>query len=148
MNTDNRTMQDPAKRAEDLRRRHSDSEKTASQDEENDEVEPAEQVHPCFSLVSADRMRKVSLILHFVNLDAQALVYSYLVRTRWKRSTAIEMDFGGYAVEIQGRNLKPIFDGLASQRLATIREIDELQARANLPEKTTVVTKITVTEDK
>ncbi len=148
MNNDNRTMNDPARRADDLRRGRRETDVSVALEEDEVELEDAEEEFACYSLVSADRMRKVSLVLHFIDLDAQALTYSYLVSTRWTRSKAIKMDFSGYAVEIEGRNLRPIFDGLATQRLASVREIDDLQARANLPEDATVVTKITITEIK
>ena len=43
-----------------------------------------------------------------------------------------------------GRNLGPLFAGLVAQRVAAVREMDDLTAEAFLPPTATVVTQISV----
>jgi hypothetical protein len=146
MNDDRFKTNDPAKRLDDLRRRPGDQDEALSLDENEVELAPAEEGRKSYSLVSADRMRKLMLVLWKINGNAKAMAYSYLVAVDWLRSDGIKMDFSSYSVEILGRNLQPVFDGLVAQRIASIRELDDVQARANLPEKAPVVTKITIVE--
>ena len=78
--------------------------------------------------------------------NAKALAYSYMVAADFDPSEGIKLDFSGYTVQITGRNLRPVFDGLVAQRVAVVREMDALQADANLGDKATVVTGIKITE--
>jgi hypothetical protein len=146
MNDDILPTNDPRTRLDQLRRRKEDGQEILTLDEEEDELEPAEDDGRCYSIVSADRMRKLALELRYLTGDGKALAYSYLVSIDWSPSEGIKMDFSGNAVEIRGRNLRAIFDAAVAQRLAYVREMDDLQARANLPSGAPVVTKIKVTD--
>jgi hypothetical protein len=100
--------------------------------------------YPAYSILSADRQRKVMVEFRRKNGNAKALAYSYLVALDFDPSEGIAMDFSGYTVKIAGRNLRPLFEGVVAQRVAVVREMDELQAEANLPQDATVVTKIEI----
>jgi hypothetical protein len=109
-----------------------------------DDEEDADPGDKAFSLLSADRRHKLMLEFRFKTGNAVALAYSYLVSVHLDPSKAIRMDFSGYEVILSGRNLAPLFSALVSQRVAVVREMDDLQAEANLPQGETVVTEITV----
>jgi hypothetical protein len=147
MNDDMRPTTDPRTRLDQLRRRKDDEQEILPLEEEEQGLEPAEDDGRCYSTVSADRIWKPMLVLRFINGDAKARSYSYLVGIDWDASAAIVIDFSGSTVTIEGRNLRPIFDGLCAHRVSWVREIDDLQARANLPKEAPVVTKIEVTEN-
>ena len=132
---------DAAKRLAELRK--DGAEPVADEMEEGIVFEPEEE-KPAFSMVSADRMRKVMVVFRMLNGNAKALAYSFLVAIDLDPSGSILIDFTGYTVAITGRNLIPLFDGLAAHRIAVVREMDELQAEANLPEEETVVLKIEI----
>lgn len=51
-----------------------------------------------------------------------ALPYSYLTAVRFDPSGTIELDFVGYAVSIQGKRLKLVFEALASQSAMELAE--------------------------
>jgi hypothetical protein len=97
-----------------------------------------------FSLVSADRRQKLMVEFRLKTGNAVALAYSYLVSVGLDPSQSIRMDFSGYEVQLAGRNLAPLFAALVAQRVAVVRESDDLQAEATLPKGATVVTTIEV----
>ena len=76
--------------------------------------------------------------------NAKALAYSYLVAAEFDPSEGIQLDFSGYAVTITGRNLRPLFEGLVSQRVAVVREMDPLQAEATAAPGAAIVTGIEI----
>lgn len=108
---------------------------------EDEETEASEQA---YSTVSADRRQKLMLELRFQTGNALALAYSYLVSVEVDPSAAIVMDFSGYEVKLAGRNLGPLFSALVAQRVAVVRERDDLQAEAESGRGATVVTRIDV----
>jgi hypothetical protein len=108
------------------------------------EKDTPQQDHPAFSLISADRHQKTMLEFRLLDGNAFALAYAYLVGIQFNPSMEIQMDFSGYQVHLTGRNLRPLFDALVAQRVASIHQMDDLQARANLPETATVVLQIEV----
>lgn len=118
---------------------------TASAGDETTDEGPAG-AHPAYSMVSADRRQKLMLELRLKTGNATALAYSYLVSVTLDPSQAIVMDFSGYEVILSGRNLGPLFAGLVAQRVAVIREIDDLYAEASRGPHEPVVTRITVAE--
>jgi len=97
-----------------------------------------------FSMISADRQRKIMVEFRMLAGNSKALAYSYLVGADFDPSKGIQLDFSGYAVTIEGRNLRSGYNGLISHRVAVVREMDELQAEANVPADEVVVTKIEV----
>jgi hypothetical protein len=129
-----------AKNHADLRRPRELDEKPLANDENPIPQEP----NPAFSLVSADRQQKTMLEFCFVDGNAVALAYAYLVGIQFNPSMEIQMDFSGYQVHLKGRNLRPLFDALVAQRVASIQQMDDLQSRANLLETATVVLNIEV----
>lgn len=111
------------------------------------EIEDGEQeVSEAFSMRSADRQQKVMLELRFKTGDATALAYSYLARVDCDPSKEIVLDFSVCSVRIEGRNLRPLFAGLAAQRVGIVTEVDELHAETTLDSDATVVTRIEVEE--
>ena len=54
--------------------------------------------------------------------ERTALSYSYLSRVTLKPSEAIEIEFVGHSVLIQGRRLQAVFEALAGQRALEIAE--------------------------
>jgi hypothetical protein len=143
-----RPTNDPRDRLDQLRGRKEEPEELLELEEEEDDLKPAQDDGRCYSNISAGRQLKPSVIFRFIKGNAKACEYSYLVQTDWDGGGVIKMDFSGSSVTIEGRNLEPIFYGLAAHRTAWVREIDDLQARANLPKDAPVVTKINVTEAK
>jgi hypothetical protein len=132
---------DAAKRLAELRQES--AEPAATRAEEGIEFE-GEEDKPAFSMVSADRQRKIMVEFRMLDGNAKALAYSYMVSIDFDPSKGIGMDFSGYTVAISGRKLRPLFEGLVAQRIAVVREMDELQAEANLPDGSTVVLKIEI----
>jgi hypothetical protein len=99
-----------------------------------------------FSTISADGQQKVMLELRFKTDDAEAFPYSYLVRAKFNRSEGILLDFGVAEVRISGLNLRPLYAGVVTQRVAMIPEVDELHAEAEGAASGTVVTRIEIKE--
>jgi|GEM_PF-6375760 len=108
------------------------------------ETEESEEADKAFSTVSADRQQKIMLVLWFKNGNATAKAYSYLAGIDFNPSAGIVLDFVGCEVRITGRNLQPLFAGLAAQRIQSIHEMDDLYAEATATPATTVVTRIEV----
>lgn len=84
------------------------------------------------------------LELWFLTGSARALAYGYLVAVEYDPSGGLALDFSAVTVRITGRNLGPLFTGLAAQRVTVVREEDELQAAAREPDTVTRVTRISV----
>jgi hypothetical protein len=124
--------------------RQDSAEDAATETEDGLEFEP-ETPSDAFSLVSADRHRKVMLELRMLDGNSKALAYSYLVAVDFDPSEGIRMDFSGYTVAIHGRNMRPLFDGLVSQRVAVVREMDAIQAEATAAPGAAIVTAIEIT---
>lgn len=71
-----------------------------------------------------------------------ALPYSYLIFVNFEPSTGIEAVFSSHAVHVQGRNLRPVFEGLLAHRLEWVQEGD---VRHDIgPESATYITHIAV----
>jgi len=141
MNEKHSSMIDSARRRAEQRHGHQD---TAAQEAGDGPPLEAEGEFPAFSILSADRQQKLMVDFRFLNGNAKALSYSYLVACDLNPSKGIELDFSGYTVTLAGRNLRPVYDALVSQRCAVVREMDDLHAEADLGAKATVVTKITI----
>ena len=131
---------DAAKRLAELRKEGAES---ADDAEEGIDFE-LEVETPAFSILSADRQRKVMVEFRMLDGDRKARTYAFLAGIDFNPSKGIVMDFSADAVKISGRNLAPLFDGLVAQRIAIVREMDELQAEASISEDATVVTKIEI----
>jgi hypothetical protein len=139
---DNHTsMIDAARRKAEMR--PEPAEPSAPETEEEIDFAP-EADKEAYSILSADRLRKVMVEFRLLTGNAKALAYSYLVCADFNPSEGIKLDFSGYDVTISGRNLRPVFEGLVAQRIAVIREMDELHAEAEHLSDTTVVTKIEI----
>src|SRR5262245_26119416 len=93
-----------------------------------------------FSVLSADRAQKVMCEFRLKTGNAVALAYSYLVKIEFDPSEVIDLDFSAHRVRLVGRNLAPLFAGLVAQRVASVAEMDELQAEAELGAAATAVT--------
>lgn len=132
---------DTARRLAELRQEN--AEPTAEHVESVAESEPLEE-RPAFSMVSADRQRKVMVEFRMLVGDVKARAYAFLAGIDYNPSTGIVMDFSADKVTITGRNLRPLLNGLISQRVAVVCEMDDLQAEANLSDGETVVVKIEV----
>lgn len=141
MRDDHNSRADAAKRLAELRQEGAGP--PAEQAEEGIIFEPEED-RPAFSMVSADRQRKVMVEFRTKDGNAKARSYSFLAGIDFNPSKGIAMDFSTDKVTITGRNLRPLFDGLVAQRVAVVREMDDLQAEANLPDEATVVLKIEI----
>jgi hypothetical protein len=132
---------DSARRLAELRQEN--AEPTAETAEEGINVESMEE-QPAFSMVSADRMRKVMVEFRMLKGDVKARPYAFLAGIDYNPDTGIVVDFSADKVTITGRNLRPLLSGLISQRVAVVREMDDMQAEANVPDGETVVLKIEV----
>jgi hypothetical protein len=115
---------------------------------EPDLLDTIESEEKAFSTVSADRMQKIMLVLWFKDGNAAAKPYSYMAGIDFDPSKEIILDFVSSEVRITGRNLRPLFDALAAQRVQSIWEMDELYAEAEGAKDGTVVTRIEVKERK
>ena len=71
-----------------------------------------------------------------------ALPYSYLIFINFDPSTGIEAVFSSHAVTIQGRNLRPIYEGLLLHRVEWLQEGDPRHDPH--PETATYITRIAV----
>ncbi len=142
--TDNRTQNrgDTASRLAELR---GGGRGTVEEPGEPVELE-AEEEGRSYSTLSADRMQKVMLELRYKTGNAKALAYSYLVAIDFDPSEGIVLDFSGHEVRISGRNLRPLFSGLAAQRVAVVQEVDDLYVETASAPVATVVTEIVVRE--
>ena len=138
MNDKHSSMGDSARRLAEIRQ--------ASKEPKTEDdliLEPEGEETKAYSILSADRQRKVMLELRFLNGNAEALAYSTFVNGKFNPSVGIKMDFTGYEVTIGGRNLRPLFEGLVAQRVQVVRETDPLQAEADAQPGETVVDRIT-----
>jgi hypothetical protein len=135
---------DAAERLSELR----SGKKPAESASETESLDAGESEGKGFSTISPDRQQKVMLELRFKTDDAEAFPYSYLVRARFNASKGILLDFGIAEVRILGLNLRPLYAGLVTQRVAMIPEVDELYAEAEGRTDGTVVTRIVVEERK
>lgn len=133
---------DPAKHLEQLRRK-SVNQEPLSREEEVPEAEVLKADDRCFSLVS-HRKRRLMLVLRYWNGNCKARSYSFLAGIDFDPSHGITLDFTGSVARIQGRNLRTLFDALATHRVGWIQEYDELQAEVKFEKDATVVTKISV----
>jgi len=132
---------DAARRLAELRQGREES--VQPEDADGLEFEP-EATDAAYSILSADRQRKVMVEFRLLGGNAKALAYSYLVALDIDPSDAIRMDFSGYTVTISGRNLRSLFEGLVSQRVAVVREMDPLQAQATAAPGAAIVTGIEI----
>jgi len=106
-----------------------------------------ERRQPCFSVVSADRQRKLMVEFRLITGNSKARAYSYLVAADFVPGEGIVLDFSADKVTIKGRNLRPLYDALVAQRVAVVRELDELHVKASgIGEKATVVTEIEIAD--
>jgi hypothetical protein len=138
------SMVDSARRLAELREGQPEP-PPAEAAEEQESVE--EERLPSYSVVSADRQRKLMVEFRLLTGNSKARAYSYLVAADFDPSQGIVLDFSADKVTIKGRNLRPLYDALVAQRVAVVRELDELQAKASgIQEKATVVTKIEIAE--
>ena len=71
-----------------------------------------------------------------------ALPFSYLAHVTFDPSSGIEAVFSTHAVTIQGRNLRPIYEGLLQHRIEWLQEGDPRHDPH--PESATYITRITV----
>jgi hypothetical protein len=90
---------------------------------------------------------EVSLRLGFQKGQQRALPYHMLQDVFYDPDVGLRLEFVHCQVEIQGRNLAPLFDRLADHKVRFIRELEELAAEA-FPEGETVVTRIALTAHK
>ena len=141
MTGDRTSMVDSARRLAELRQ--DPAELAATEAGEEAEFEP-EQDYGAFTLVSADRQRKVAVEFRMLNGDRKSRTYAFLAGIDYNPSTGIVMDFSADKVTITGRNLGSLMDGLVPQRVGVVREMDDLQAEANLPDDAIVITKIEI----
>jgi hypothetical protein len=139
MNERNTPMVDAARRAAQLRQEAAGVSVAGAEDDP--QFEPDIETE-AYSMISADRQRKIMVEFRFLNGNRKARAYSYLVGIDFNPSEGIIVDFSGETVAISGRNLLPLFDGLVSQRIWSVREMDELQAEARRLRDATVITKI------
>jgi hypothetical protein len=141
MNERTTPMVDAARRAAQLRQEAAGAAVAGAEDDP--QFEPDIETE-AYSMISADRQRKIMVEFRMLDGNRKARAYSYLVGIDFNPSEGIIADFSGETVAISGRNLLPLLDGLVSQRIAVVREMDELHAEANLPKDATVVTKIEI----
>jgi hypothetical protein len=138
---------DAAKRLAELRQESAEPAANEADDGLEFEPEDAEDNSAAaFSVISADRQRKIMCEFRMLNGNSHSLAYSFLVGAEFDSSKGIQLDFSGYAVTIEGRNLRPGYNGLISHRVAVVRQNDDLQAEATLPEDSAVITKIEIKE--
>jgi hypothetical protein len=145
MNDRKSSMVDSARRLAELRQGKPEPCGAAGPADGEDGIEfEQEGPYQAFSFISADRQQKQMVEFRFLTGNAKALAYSYMVSAAFDPSEGIKLDFSGYAVAITGRHLRPLYNGLVAQRTAVVREMDPLQAEANLGDKATVVTGIKI----
>jgi hypothetical protein len=141
MNERTTPMVDAARRVAQLRQEAAGASVAGAEDDP--QFEPDIETE-AYSMISADRQRKIMVEFRFLNGNRKARAYSYLVGIDFNPSEGIIVDFSGETVAISGRNLLPLYDGLVSQRIWSVREMDELQAEASRPRDATVITKIEI----
>jgi hypothetical protein len=132
---------DAARRLAELRQGR--EEPAQPEDADGLEFEP-EATDAAYSILSADRQQKRMVEFRLLGGNAKALAYSYMVAAEFDPSEGIRLDFSGYAVTITGRNLRSLFEGLVAQRVAVVRQMDELQAEATAQPGAAIVTGIEI----
>jgi hypothetical protein len=126
-------------------RKTAETRRTATDVLERPEDAPQEE-EAAYSHVGPDRgPHKIMVELRLLSGKAKALSYAYLVALDFDPEGIIDLDFTGWQVRLEGRNLRPLFEAIASNRVSRIKEANSLLART-LPEKATVVTSIQVKE--
>lgn len=100
---------------------------------------------PCYSVVSADRLR-VMLELRYKSGNAEAFAYSFLFSASMNPSKAITLDFGGKTAKITGVNLRPLFDALVSQRVTWVQEIESEYTEVTLAKDEVRIDRIEVAD--
>jgi hypothetical protein len=128
MNDPNNSKLDAARRLAELRKGEAEPAEADAEDGLEFEEEGQEEKYQAFSTISADRQQKQMVVFRLLDGNQEALAYSYLVRAKFNPSDGIVLDFSGYTVTITGRNLRAGFNGLVAQRVAVVRQMDELQA--------------------
>ena len=68
--------------------------------------------------------RILTLELQSKTRDCWALSYAYLLSLHYDVTGSIELQFSSAKVVIEGRQLKPLYDALKEQTVASIREAD------------------------
>ena len=96
-----------------------------------------------FELVRLDLPRPFMLELRFANGNAECFAYRLLAYGEFDPSAGLVLEFGVGRVTITGRNLRPLSDGVAANRVIWIAEADDLEAVARDP-AAAVVTGIVV----
>ena len=117
-------------------------EMTLEDDEEGIEPDAA---NDSVSRARVSRWPEVSLRLGFQSGKQRALPYHMLQDLLFDPDTGVVLEFVHCRVEIRGRNLAPLFDGLADHKIRHVREIEALAAE-RFPDGETVVTKIAVVD--
>lgn len=108
-------------------------------DQEQPAAEPQESFLPGTATLARRHQVMLQLCLHGGN--TRAFGYNYLVAAEMNPSTGIVLDFTGWRVRLEGRNLQPLFDALAHHKVGKIFQTDPLHARLRA-ESDTVVTGI------
>jgi hypothetical protein len=111
--------------------------------EEDEEALEPDTANDSVSRTRVSRWPEVSLRLGFQSGKQRALPYHMLQDLHFDPDSGVVLEFVHCRVEIRGRNLAPLFDGLADHKIRHIREIEALAAE-RFPEGDTVVTKIAV----
>ena len=72
--------------------------------------------------------------------NATALDYGWLAQVDFDPSVGITLHFDRLVVTIEGRNLRPLFDGIVRKRVLWVQEEDRLVAAAMPSQETRVTT--------
>lgn len=87
--------------------------------------ETGEDRRKCFSLVRGVKGRIFMLELRFRAGDRLALGYPYFMGMEFDASGVLRLFFSGYVVNVTGRNLAPLYEGLLDHAVGYLQELDE-----------------------
>ena len=83
----------------------------------------------------------INLELRFETGNRTFLAYTYLVCCQFDKSGSLQLDYGAYSVQIEGRNLDELFDSLAQHHVVYIQETSD---REDVAESQPLVSRIEI----
>ncbi|QJW95418.1 hypothetical protein [Frigoriglobus tundricola] len=112
-----------------------------------EEAEGEAEEHLCYSKLRGTRAVAFMLELRLAAGDSSGFDYGLLGRCTFDRSAGVTLYFAGGTVTIRGKNLRPVFEGILTHRVAWVAVAVEPATVARDPEAT-VVTAIEVEVEK
>ena len=79
------------------------------------------------------------LDFEFKNGDHIAMPYAYLTKMTYNLSEGIKIEWGAFSIQVEGRNLKELYNYLVNHKVKSIKEVID---QDNIPEAALFIDKI------